>query len=1019
MKNPFASDWTGPNGELGRYIANEAQKTLNSYREQPNLVAEHANTESDTAQGGYAQRQLFELVQNSADALSPDTGNETADKVSHERGDGHIAIHLTENHLYCADNGEPINEEGVRALMFSHLSPKRTTGQIGTFGLGFKSVLGVSNAPEFFSRSGSFRFDGERAREHIQKVVPNAVDCPVLRLPEPLEPDSYRDKDDVLREFMAWATNIVRLPLKSGAYNNLCQQMHNFPPEFLLFVEHVRTLTLTDSSSDIDRTMKLKKVGDEYHLTDGSTTGRWKRFEHMHLLSADAQADRRPGDERKEVPIWWAVPLERLADPGKFWAFFPTHTASLVAGILNAPWKTNEDRQNLLPGAYNEELIKAAAGMISDSLPKLATKNDPACHLDALPRRHEAGEPQADLLRERLFSHLSEREIVPDQDGVLRACRDLSYPPKELTLDGRIDTNLFERWAGCLGRPLKWLHHKALTRTRLAAIDRLFPSETWPPGAPRATIAKWLESLCKGKKEAALIGASRASVQVAALIPSEIRTPSDKLGSIVLTATGALHKPDPERLFLSKEIPVDDNATKPECFAHPKLVSDPETLAALEKLGIKSPSPESSFRFAAQQVLQNQLQPTDNLIENFWRASRELAVDDAFGIVQEFGNRTTSLRVRTLKSEWKPLHSVLLPGEIVPGNGSRDDGAAIDMEFHKFDSELLQKLGAVDAPENTRDLSQEPWMASYDKDCKRKWRIRNPDEASSTQDVSLVFQSCQGVGPVQVLEEILSDEGKAAYTEVLLNQEATYRQWTMWHKRKQHDYPQKTFDSPAIWMLGKHGRVRTPDGIVPLADALGPHPENPAALHTLLRHPKGEKIKAAFDLAEPTPEFFGEYDPVPLTDIWPDLKKYLPPHRKTCRLIRCERILVADQEKECTIHGSDIYLAYFADNNEQSELELVEKELELGLSPHELNAVLQRKTRREIEERRAAIRQYSTDAERLLATVGEQALRSRLPRSLMAVLENEGGALTGIEIAEAAIATYHTDALREYRHALD
>ena len=275
-----------------------------------------------------------------------------------------------------------------------------------------------------------------------------------------------------------------------------------------------------------------------------------------------------------------------------------------------------------------------------------------------------------------------------------------------------------------------------------------------------------------------------------------------------------------------------------------------------------------------------------------------------------------------------------------------------------------------------------------------------------------------GVGPLQVLT-ILSDEGKATYTDALLDQEATYRKWTMWHKNKKGNYPEEKFDAPAIWMLRKHGRVNTPDGIVPLADALGLNPENPAALHILLRHPKGEKIKAVFKLAEPTPEFFGEYDPVPLTDIWTGLNQYLPPHRRTCRLIRCERILVANQEKECIIHGSDIYLADFAGNNEQSELELVEKELELGLSPHELNAVLQRKTPQEIEERRAAIRQCSTDAERLLAAVGERALRAGLPKSLLAVLENEGGALTGIEIAEAAIATYHTDALRQYKQGLD
>ncbi len=59
--------------------------------------------------------------------------------------------------------------------------------------------------------------------------------------------------------------------------------------------------------------------------------------------------------------------------------------------------------------------------------------------------------------------------------------------------------------------------------------------------------------------------------------------------------------------------------------------------------------------------------------------------------------------------------------------------------------------------------------------------------------------------------------------------------------------------------------------------------------------------------------------------------------------------------------------------------------------------------------------------DRLLEAVGEQALRRDLPSSLLAILELEtkGAALTGLQIAEAAIATYHSNALRQYPWALD
>ena len=113
--------------------------------------------------------------------------------------------------------------------MFSRLSPKRGTSQIGTFGLGLRAVLGVSDAPEFFSRSGSFRFDHARSDEQVRTVVSDAALCPVLRMPEPIDPADCWGQDSVLRDLMAWAVNIVRLPLRPGARDDLRQQMEAFP----------------------------------------------------------------------------------------------------------------------------------------------------------------------------------------------------------------------------------------------------------------------------------------------------------------------------------------------------------------------------------------------------------------------------------------------------------------------------------------------------------------------------------------------------------------------------------------------------------------------------------------------------------------------------------------------------------------------------------------------------------------------------------------------------------------------
>lgn len=68
-----------------------------------------------------------------------------------------------------------------------------------------------------------------------------------------------------------------------------------------------------------------------------------------------------------------------------------------------------------------------------------------------------------------------------------------------------------------------------------------------------------------------------------------------------------------------------------------------------------------------------------------------------------------------------------------------------------------------------------------------------------------------------------------------------------------------------------------------------------------------------------------------------------------------------------------------------------------------------------VEEARANVARCLTDAERLLAAVGEDNLASGLPKGFLVLYEDEGRPLTGIGRAEAAIANFHTNALREYR----
>ena len=120
------------------------RRCLAAYRENPLLVAQDGAIEISTAEGGYGRTSFYELIQNGADALVGSSGR--------------VAVHLVNDTLYCANEGEPLTVKGADALMTSHMSVKRGV-EIGRFGLGFKSVVGISATPQVFSRSGSLGFD--------------------------------------------------------------------------------------------------------------------------------------------------------------------------------------------------------------------------------------------------------------------------------------------------------------------------------------------------------------------------------------------------------------------------------------------------------------------------------------------------------------------------------------------------------------------------------------------------------------------------------------------------------------------------------------------------------------------------------------------------------------------------------------------------------------------------------------------------------------------------------------------
>src|SRR3954451_6310437 len=163
---PQTREWAGLESAVSRGVERFSADCLRTYEVDVRRISEDANIEKIATEGSYARRQLYELIQNGADELIDRRGR--------------IEVVLTDEALYCANEGRPVTVDGVGAILGSHNSTKSGV-EIGTFGLGFKSVLGVSRTPSVYSTSGSFGFDAERNLDAVRRIAPDAERAAVLR----------------------------------------------------------------------------------------------------------------------------------------------------------------------------------------------------------------------------------------------------------------------------------------------------------------------------------------------------------------------------------------------------------------------------------------------------------------------------------------------------------------------------------------------------------------------------------------------------------------------------------------------------------------------------------------------------------------------------------------------------------------------------------------------------------------------------------------------------------------------
>lgn len=203
----------------------------------------------------------------------------------------------------------------------------------------------------------------------------------------------------------------------------------------------------------------------------------------------------------------------------------------------------------------------------------------------------------------------------------------------------------------------------------------------------------------------------------------------------------------------------------------------------------------------------------------FWELSRQAGPADTLAALRESGiDIAKEIRVRTVRGDFRRICDCLLPGKVVPGDGSRDAHIAVDLEFHDPDRLLLRDLGLREGPVPQVDPTEESWYEDY---VESRWRLyckKLPASASRPQVTTMRFDGANPAGPLRFLTE-LSREGRAAFLREL-PAHGLVTSWTMQVGRQQAT--RQRVISPLVWMARTHGWLETSRGLRQVTRCVSP-----------------------------------------------------------------------------------------------------------------------------------------------------------------------------------------------------
>ncbi len=204
---------------------------------------------------------ILELIQN-----AEDSGLDMTES-------GTFEIRMNQQRVKISHNGRPFNENDVKAISGIRSSKKPERGFLGYLGIGFKSVLKITDRPEIYSNGFQFKFD----RTHWADPSSSPWHVIPIWIDEPSEPvDASR------------TTFVIPFREPTDA-SRIVDEIKKIRLELYLFLRWLRTIEIADETSGEHWT--LENLGENQ--------------EGVSTLKSDGEERRFKFFRRKvEVPDW-------------------------------------------------------------------------------------------------------------------------------------------------------------------------------------------------------------------------------------------------------------------------------------------------------------------------------------------------------------------------------------------------------------------------------------------------------------------------------------------------------------------------------------------------------------------------------------------------------------------------------------------------------------------------------------------------------------------------------------------